>query len=459
MRSETAILEAVVKNEELARKILPYLKPEYFSDRADELVFRLVSAFHAKYHRAPTLAASLVNLGNLREVPSEDVYKRAHDLVQEIFEDREPNDSDWVVEEAERFCQDRALRNAIIASARILEEGPRSKTPKTAIPQLVRDALGVNFDARVGHDYLEDSDDRWGWYTSPQNKIPFRLSYFNKITNGGVRRKSFNVLMGGTGVGKSLALCSLAADYALDGLNVLYITLELSEEQVAERIDANLLDVSVEHVREMREADFRRKIGALRERTGMGRILIHEYPTAGAGAGQFRYLYDELAEKKGFVPTVTIVDQLTNCQSSRIGLSAGSYSYVKAVGEELRGLAFERNQAMWSVTQLNREGLKDSDPNMGQTSESIATAFTADLMLIMSASEEMIKLNQAMIKQTTKNRYGSTTRIPRFVVGCDRDRQRLFNVEETAQTLIDTSSPGTEHGKPVLNKKSFDDFF
>jgi len=449
---------------------MPYLAPEYFLDQHDRVVFNLVHAYLTRYNATPTLEALQIDLANATSIGSDEFVGEVSKLVDELFvPTAEPVKKEWLKNETEKFCQDRAIYNAIRQSVSILEDKDK-KHPRSAIPSLLSDALAVGFNDHIGHDFMEDSGARFEFYHKKERKVGFDLEYFNRVTGGGVEPKTLNILSAGTGVGKTLAMCHFAAHNLMDAKNVLYVTMEMAEEKIAERIDANLLDVPISVLCDLPREAYDKKMDRLREKT-LGRLIIKEYPTVQAGAGHFRHLLNELRLKKNFVPDVIYVDYINLCLSTRYKLSPGvnSYTYVKAVAEELRGLAVEYNVAVWSATQLNRTGFVDSDPDLQHTSDSFGLPMTADFMVILVGSEELDKLDQILVKQTSKNRYGDPTKNRRFIIGIDRSKMRLYNAEPAAQhglmddiPVMDRTTIGQridDEGVPKkLDRSVFSDF-
>ena len=445
-RLETSILKNLIYNEDYARKIIPFIKDEYFSDTTERRVFKEIDAFINQYKNLPTYESLVINFTEAKHLTEAEV-QNAVELVREIHSDKdEPTDMKWLTDQTEKFCQDKAIYNAIMESVQILDNKKDSK-PKGAIPKLLSDALGVSFDSTVGHDYINDSDARYDFYHRHENRIPFDLDLFNKITKGGLPTKTLNICLAGTGVGKSLFMCHAAAGCLSQGKNVLYITLEMAEERIAERIDANLLNVDMNYLQTMTKTDYDRKFEVLRNKT-QGKLIIKEYPTASASALHFRALLNELQLKKSFVPDIIFIDYLNICSSARIkpGANVNSYSYIKAIAEELRGLAVEFSVPVVSATQTTRSGFTNSDPGLEDTSESFGLPATADFMFALISTEELEQLNQIMVKQL-KNRYGDPNNYKRFVIGIDRSKMRLYDVEQSAQ--VDIADAG--HDDKPLN--------
>lgn len=424
----------MLSNEEFIRRAIPFLKSEYFHDRDEKIIFEHIDTYFSKYTAIPTVEALSIDIDNNSEV-SEDDFATISEFLSEFKpqEYQKPNE-EWLLQQAETFCQDKAVYNAIMESIGILEEA--SDKSKTAIPDILNDALSVSFDTDIGHDYLEDSDERYEFYHKRDTHIPFGLEYFDKITKGGVVRKTLNVFMGGPGTGKTLALCHFAASYLTQGKNVLYITLEMAEERISERIDANLLNVAVDDLLLLEKEKYTKKVERIKQKT-TGKLIVKEFPTASAGAGHFRHLMNELKIKKNFDPDIVIIDYINICCSSRLksGSNVNSYTLIKSIAEELRGLAVEKNVPILTATQVNREGYGSSDIGMENTAESFGLPATADLFLAFITSDEMDELGQLMIKQL-KNRYATKTENRKFVVGIDYPKMRLYDVEQRAQNDI-----------------------
>jgi replicative DNA helicase len=436
-RLETTILKNLIYNEGYARKILPFIKTEYFTDSTDKNVFEEINDHMDQFKHLPTYESLVINFTESRKL-TEDQVQNAVQLIREIHADKdEPTDVDWLIKQTEKFCQDKAIYNAIMKSVKILDD-KNQKEEKGAIPKLLSDALGVSFDRSVGHDYIDDSDNRFEFYHRHETKIPFDLDLFNKITKGGLPKKTLNIALAGTGVGKSLFMCHVAGSCLSQGMNVLYITLEMAEERIAERIDANLLNIDIADLNAISKQDYDRKFSALKVNT-QGKLIIKEYPTASASALHFRALLNELQLKKSFQPDIIFIDYLNICASARIkpGANVNSYSYIKAIAEELRGLAVEFDVPIVSATQTTRSGFTSSDPGLEDTSESFGLPATADFMFALISTEELQQLNQILIKQL-KNRYNDPSYFKRFVVGIDRAKMKLYDVEQGAQDdLVD----------------------
>jgi replicative DNA helicase len=445
-RLETTILKNLIFNEDYTRKIIPFLKTEYFVDSTEKNLFDEINEHVNEFKHLPTYESLIINFTESKKLTEEQV-RNAVQMIREINADKEePTDTDWLIKQTEKFCQDKAIYNAIMKSVKILDD-KNQKEDKGMIPKLLSDALGVSFDRSVGHDYIDDSDNRFEFYHRHETKIPFDLDLFNKITKGGLPKKTLNIALAGTGVGKSLFMCHVAGSCLSQGLNVLYITMEMAEERIAERIDANLLNIDIADLNSISKQDYDRKFSALKVNTH-GKLIIKEYPTAAASALHFRALLNELQLKKSFQPDIIFIDYLNICASARIkpGANVNSYSYVKAIAEELRGLAVEFDVPIVSATQTTRSGFTSSDPGLEDTSESFGLPATADFMFALISTEELQQLNQILIKQL-KNRYNDPNYFKRFVVGIDRAKMKLYDVEQSAQEdLIDS---GQVDDKPL----------
>jgi len=425
----------LIYNEEYIRKVLPFIRPDYFSDNAEKIVFKEIFDFLNQYKNPPTHEALVINFTEKKNL-TEPQVQEAIELLNKVHSDKdEPTETQWLIEQTEKFCQDKAIYNAIMESVSILDSKNEKRT-KGEIPQLLSDALGVSFDNNIGHDYTQDFDSRYDSYHRVESRIRFDLDLFNKITKGGLPIKTLNIALAGTGVGKSLFMCHVAAGNLSQGQNVLYITMEMAEEKIAERIDANLLNIDLDELRTISKEDYLRKFSALKSKT-QGKLIIKEYPTAGASVLHFRALLNDLALKKNFRPDIIFIDYLNICCSARIkpGANVNSYSYIKAIAEELRGLAVEFALPVVSATQTTRSGFSNSDPGLEDTSESFGLPATADFMFALVTNEELEALNQILVKQL-KNRYGDPNLYKRFVLGVDRSKMRLYDVEESAQQDI-----------------------
>ena len=457
-RLEGTILRNLLYNEEYARKTLPFFKDEYFTQFPDRVVFQEISKYFNKYSNPPTKEAVIIELGERNDLTDE-TFQSTTELLKETEEDHEKNEKEdlsWLLERSEKFCQDKALYNAITDSIGIFDETKKSDHTKDAIPTILSDALAVSFDTHIGHDYLDNSMERFEFYRKKEEKIPFDLEYFNKITAGGLPRKTLNIALAGTGVGKSLFMCHAAANCLSENRNVLYITLEMAEERIAERIDANLMNVTLDALKELPKNVYSKKVDKLKKKI-KGKLIIKEYPTATASVNNFRALMNELKIKRGFIPDILFMDYLNLCTSTRYknNISAGSYFVVKAIAEELRGLAVEWNIPIVSATQLNRTGFMSSDVGLEDTSESFGLPATADLMFALISTEELEEHNQIKVKQL-KNRYNDPIKNRTFVVGIDRAKMRLYDVEEEAQKELITEPK--EKGIRTKSTMSWDRF-
>ena len=437
MRIETTILGNLLINEEYTRKVLPFLKNDYFTSNAEKTIHETIGDFVTKYNSLPTKEALSIELQEVKI--NEEEFKETMELLDDISKDTEEYaDLGWLLDSTEKFCQDKAIYNAVVESISILDS-QKSDQDKGVIPEILSDALSVSFDPHVGHDYLDDSDDRFEFYHRVEEKIPFDLDYFNRITKGGLPQKSLNICLAGTGVGKSLFMCHVASSCLSQNQNVLYITLEMAEEKIAERIDANLLDIAVDDLHALSKDMYDKKIENL-SKTTKGKLIVKEYPTASANVNHFRALLNELNLKRSFIPDIIFVDYLNICTSSRIrtGANVNSYTYIKSIAEELRGLAVENKIPIVSATQTTRSGYSNTDVGLEDTSESFGLPATADLMFAIISTEQMEELGQIMVKQL-KNRYNDPTVNRKFVIGIDRAKMKLFDVSQAAQdTLVDT---------------------
>ena len=448
---EKIILKNLFHNEQFVRKILPYLKSEYLQERTERSLFEEVQKYVLQYNEIPTFEAIQIAINNRENLYEED-YKNCSALIEELKSDTEVSKYNWIVEQTEKFCQEKALHNAILESIQILDGKTKTDKSKGSIPQILSDALSISFDPNIGHDYIEDANKRYDFYHKTEKRIPFDLDFFNKITGGGIPQKTLNIALAGTGVGKSLFMCHVAASSLAQNYNVLYITMEMSEERIAERIDANLLNIKLDDLSNLPRENYDRKIDRLKEKI-KGKLIIKEYPTAAAGAVHFRNLLNELSLKKNFKPDIVFIDYLNICSSSRLkhGANVNSYSYIKAIAEELRGLAVEFNIPIFSATQTTRSGFSSTDPGLEDTSESFGLPATADLMFALVTSEELESLNQIMVKQL-KNRYNDPTLNKRFAIGIDRAKMKLYDIEQSAQKSIVDSGQSFESVKDTKSK-------
>ena len=428
----TQILNHLINDETYCRRVIPFLKKEYF-DQEHKVVFDLIVSFVNQHNKIPS--GKVLDLELKKVNAPEDVLNRTQTLINELKE-KSDIDIDYLINESEKWCKDRAVYNAIMDSIQIID-GKDSERGDGAIPEILSNALGVSFDPNIGHDYIDNSDERFEFYNTVETRIPFDLDYLNKITKGGLPNKTLNIAMAGTGVGKSLFMCHCAAANLELGKNVLYITMEMAEERIAERIDANLMDLPIQQLESLPKNVFDSKIEKI-GKGSIGKLIVKEYPTGAAHTGHFRALLNELKLKKNFKPDIIYLDYLNICASSRIkslGGSINTYSYVKSIAEELRGLAVEFNLPIVSATQTTRSGYSNTDVGLEDTSESFGLPATADLMFALISTEELEELGQLLIKQL-KNRYNDPTKYKRFVVGIDRARMKLYDVEESAQTDI-----------------------
>jgi replicative DNA helicase len=447
---EKLILSNLISNEEYGRKAIPFLKSEYFTERSIRAIYDGIDSFVKQYNKFPNKEALIVELDGNKEISS--IYQDVLVLVNELSADDTTN-IDWLIDQTEKFCQDKAIYNAIMKSIKILDSD-QEKLGKGAIPQILSEALAVSFDSHIGHDFLEDFESRYDFYHKKEKRVPFDLDYLNKITKGGLPNKTLNVVLAGTGVGKSLFMCHCAASNLTNGLNVLYITLEMAEERIAERIDANLLNVSLDELTILPRDSYEKKIARVQEKTN-GKLIIKEYPTASAGSGHMRHLLNELKLKRSFRPDIIYIDYLNICASSRLkyGANVNSYTYIKAIAEELRGLAVEFDVPIVTATQTTRSGFTSSDLGLEDTSESFGLPATADFMIALISSEELQDLNQIMVKQL-KNRYNDPGTHRRFVVGVDRPKMKLYDVEQSAQEDIVDDGPAFDKSDTGIRIKS-----
>ena len=448
---EQTILRNLLTDEKYMRKVLPFIKPDYFQG-VYRTLFKEAGKYVAKYNKLPTSETLIIELQESSNISNEQ-FQMSTDIIPQLFT-TEKIDHDWLLDSTEKWCQDRAIHNAIMESISIID-GKHDKLTKGALPDLLSKALGVAFDTNVGHDYVENAEERYEFYHTEEDRISFDLEFFNKITKGGVPNKTLNIALAGTGVGKSLFMCHVAASALVDGKNVLYITMEMAEERIAERIDAYLLNIPIDQLDKMSKDMFTKKVQDLSRKT-TGKLIVKEYPTGSAHSGHFRGLLNELKLKRRFEPDIIFIDYLNICASSRMkamGGSINSYTYIKAIAEELRGLAVEFELPIFSATQTTRSGYSNSDIGLEDTSESFGLPATADLMFALISTEELEREGQMMVKQL-KNRYNDPTQNKRFVIGVDRSKMRLFDVDENDQTLTDDT--------PVFDNtdtgKRFEDF-
>jgi len=435
MSVSSMILRNLVHNEEYFRRVAPYVNSSYFETPYERLVHEMFTEFVMKYNSRPSIEAMEICLADRRGVPEKD-YERTAELLVDMQTPPEKVDVQWAIDQTEQFCKDRSIYNAVMEAIEIIDGRSKKSLTTGAIPQILQDALAVSFDPNVGHNYIEDSDKRFEFYNTVEERLPLDVAMMNEITGGGLPKKTLNLLMAGIGVGKTLSMCSWAATHMMMGKNVLYVTAEMAEERIAERIDANLLDTPINELKSLTAIDYARRVARVRAKT-IGKMIIKEYPTASVHSGHLRYLLNELNLKKGFVPDIIYIDYLNICASSRVkpGSNIGMYQYVKAIAEELRGLAVEYNVPIVTATQFNRIGYDSSDPDMTDTAESFGLPATADFIIALVTSEELEKLNQIMVKQL-KNRYRDVAVSRKFVVGIDKSRMRLYDLDDAAQAGI-----------------------
>ena len=452
---EFLILRNLLHNEEYVRKVIPFIKSEYFEDQNQKIVFEEILKFVQEYNKPATKEVLCIEVENRQDI-NETSFKEISQIIS-YLED-EPSEFNWLVDTTEKWCRDRAIYIALMESIYIAD-GKDEKKNRDSIPSILSDALAVSFDTHIGHDYLIDYEQRYETYHRKEEKISFDLEYFNKITKGGLPNKTLNIALAGTGVGKSLFMCHFASSVLLQGKNVLYITLEMAEERIAERIDANLLNVPIQEIVDLPKQMFDTKVNNLAKKT-QGTLIIKEYPTASAHSGHFKSLLNELALKKSFRPDIIFIDYLNICASSRYrgNSTVNSYSYIKAIAEELRGLAVEANVPIVSATQTTRSGYGSSDVELTDTSESFGLPATADLMFALISTEELEGLGQILVKQL-KNRYNDPTIHKRFVVGIDRAKMRLYDCEQSAQNdILDSGKEDEYDYEETKPKKSFEGF-
>ena len=447
MRLETTILKNLIYNEEYTRKVLPFLSVNYFQEREDKILYEKIAEYINQYNALPTQEALAIELD--KSPIKDEEFQNSLKLLESITNENDEANISWLLDSTEKFCQDRAIYNAVVESISILDEKGRNTRDKGSIPDILSDALSVSFDPHVGHDYFLDADERYKFYHRIEEKIPWDLEFFNRITKGGLSNKTLNIALAGTGVGKSLFMCHVAASCLSQNYNVLYITLEMAEERIAERVDANLLNISIDDLQKLPKDLYDKKINKLKQTT-KGKLIVKEYPTAAANVNHFRALLNELNLKKSFVPNIILIDYINICTSSRIkpGSNVNSYTYIKSIAEELRGLAVENAVPILSATQTTRSGFTNTDIGLEDTSESFGLPATADFMFAIISTEQMEELNQIMIKQL-KNRYSDPTSNRKFVIGIDRSKMKLYDVEQFAQDeLVDTG----QDDEPAFDK-------
>ena len=452
---EFLILRNLLHNEEYLRKVVPFLKSEYFEDEKQKIVYQEIASFVEEYNELTTKEVLCIEIEKRKDI-TDSMFKDITSLIDEL--DNSPADLQWLLDTTEKWCRDRAIYLALIESIS-LADGKDDTKGRDAIPSILSDALAVSFDNHVGHDYLIDYEERYESYHRKEDKIPFDLEFFDKVTKGGLPNKTLNIALAGTGVGKSLFMCHFASSVLLQGKNVLYITLEMAEEKIAERIDANLLNINIQDITDLPKVMYENKVTSVSKKT-QGSLIIKEYPTAAAHSGHFKALLNELALKKSFRPDIIFIDYLNICASSRYRTNnnVNSYSYIKAIAEELRGLAVEANLPIVSATQTTRSGFASSDVDLTDTSESFGLPATADLMFALISTEELEELNQIMVKQL-KNRYNDPTIFKRFIIGIDRSKMRLYDVEQKAQDdILDSGQEEEYNNEKAKPKKSFAEF-
>jgi len=449
MRIEQSIISNLIFDEEYCRKVIPFLKEQYFTEKKERIIILTIIQFFSKFNKPLTKEILGIEVSNRT-----DVNDKEHTELQSTITEISQNEinKDWLIEHTEKFCKDRAVYLAIMDSIKIIEGRDVAHT-KDAIPSILSDALAVSFDNHIGHDYIENSDERYDFYHRVEEKIPFDIELLNKITKGGISKKTLNVILAGTGVGKSLFMCHVAAGALVQNLNVLYITLEMAEERIAERIDCNLLNLTMDELKTIDRDIYTNRVNKVANKT-QGKLIIKEYPTATAHSGHFRALLEELKMKKEFVPDLVVIDYLNICSSQRLrhGSNVNSYTYIKSIAEEVRGLAVEYNVPILSATQTTRSGFTNSDPGLEDTSESFGLPATVDFMCALVSTEEMEQLNQIMVKQL-KNRYSDPNYYKRFIVGVDRSKMKLYNVEMSAQN--DIADVGDVDDTPLFDKSKF----
>ncbi len=452
-RLEQTILKNLIQNDSFIRKTLPYIKSEFFQERDEEFLYKQIREYFLKYQTPPTPEALIIDIDEMEGVDQQ-LISDTMVLIREIKEDKTDTPDEWLIDSTEKWCKDRAVYNGVMNSISIIQD---KEGQQGQIPDILRDALSVSFDSNIGHDFLDDWDARYDFMHTEEERIPFDLELMNKITKGGIPNKTLNICMAGTGVGKSLFMCHCASSALLQGKNVLYITMEMAEEKIAERIDANLLDISLNDLQDLPKMMYEKKITRVREKT-KGKLIIKEYPTATAHSGHFRHLLQELDLKRDFKPDMIFIDYLNICASFRVrpGSNVNTYTYVKSIAEELRGLAVEFDVPIMSATQTNRTGFVSTDVGLEDTSESFGLPATADFMFALISTEDMDELDQVMVKQL-KNRYNDPNYHKRFVLGIDRAKMRLYDCEQSAQDELVDIGPvmdQTETGKRISSEKA-----
>jgi len=451
---EQTILRNLLTNEQYMRKVLPFVKPDYF-EGVYRILYKEIGKFVGKYNKLPTLEAFKIELDKADKI-NEEQYAHALEIIPNIFHSEKVNDQ-WLLDTTEKWCQDRAIYNAIMESISIID-GKHQDLTKNALPDLLQKALAVSFDTNIGHDYVENVEQRYDFYHEQEERIPFDLEYFNKITKGGLPNKTLNIVLAGTGVGKSLFMCHVAANALIQGRNALYITMEMAEERIAERIDANLLNIPIDQLEYMPKPIMMTKVGEIANKTN-GKLIIKEYPTGQANTSHFRALLNELKLKKNFIPDIIFIDYLNICASARMkgmGGSINSYSYIKAIAEEIRGLAVEFNVPIVSATQTTRSGFGSSDPGLEDTSESFGLPATADLMFALVSNDELAAQNQILVKQL-KNRYNDPNMHKRFVISVDRSKMKLSDAPDAKENLVQ-DVPVMDNSNTAQQTDKFKDF-
>ena len=451
---EQTILRNILTNEQYMRKVLPFVKPDYF-EGVYRILYKEIGKFVGKYNKLPTLEAFKIELDKTDKI-NEEQYAHALEIIPNIFHNEKVNDQ-WLLDTTEKWCQDRAIYNAIMESISIID-GKHQDLTKNALPDLLQKALAVSFDTNIGHDYVENVEQRYDFYHEQEERIPFDLEYFNKITKGGLPNKTLNIVLAGTGVGKSLFMCHVAANALIQGRNALYITMEMAEERIAERIDANLLNIPIDQLEYMPKPIMMTKVGEIANKTN-GKLIIKEYPTGQANTSHFRALLNELKLKKNFIPDIIFIDYLNICASARMkgmGGAINSYSYIKAIAEEIRGLAVEFNVPIVSATQTTRSGFGSSDPGLEDTSESFGLPATADLMFALVSNDELAAQNQILVKQL-KNRYNDPNMHKRFVISVDRSKMKLSDAPDAKENLVQ-DVPVMDNSNTAQQTDKFKDF-
>ena len=451
---EQTILSNLISNPDYTRKVIPYIKEEYFQDSTEKVVFKTISLYVDRY-KSPPEDKEIIKLDLQKATLNEEQYKVAQEYVDNLYQTISEEQFEWLIDETEKWCKDKAIYNAILNGIHIIDGKSKDQTAD-AIPSILIDALSVSFDTHIGHDYMEQYEERYDYYHEVEEKIPFDLEFFNKITKGGLPNKTLNICLAGTGVGKSLFMCHVAAASLMMGKNVLYITLEMAEKKIAERIDANLMNITLTDLHDLPKRMFESRIEKIQKKTH-GKLIIKEYPTASAHCGHFRSLHNELLLKKSFKPDIIFVDYINICASQRFryGSNVNSYTYIKGIAEEMRGLAVELNVPFVSATQTTRQGFTSTDIGLEDTSESFGLPATADLMFALISTEELEGLNQMLVKQL-KNRYNDPTVNKRFIIGVERAKMKLYDVSQSAQKdLVDTGQEDTDMAEVEDRFKDF----